>query len=462
MIRVFNVHFPSRTLFLAVSEALLIFLALLAATFAEFGEKTSAVLAGENGFFKIALAALVCLLCMYYYDLYDSAVLTSPREVVTRLVQVLGTACVALAVLYYIYPEAGLGVDVFLMGIVFVGVVVAGWRRLFFALNRSPRWAERAVFIGEGPLATSLAAEMEKRPELGVRLLGYVSQGTDAAGVNGLPRLGTVEQLPMLVAPRRISRVIVAMNDRRGSLPVEALLHIKTRGILIQDGADVYEAVAGKVALDSLRPSWLLFSPGFRVSQAVLLYKRVFAFVLSLVGLLLTAPLMGIITLAIWLDSGRPVIFRQKRIGKDAQSFILYKFRSMRSGSDADGRCLPAQEKDERFTRVGRWLRRTRLDELPQLYNILRGDMHFVGPRPFVPEQEQECARQIPFYSQRWSVKPGATGWAQIHRGYCATLADNTEKLAYDLFYIKNLSIGLDLLILFQTTKTLLLGRGAR
>jgi lipopolysaccharide/colanic/teichoic acid biosynthesis glycosyltransferase len=252
------------------------------------------------------------------------------------------------------------------------------------------------------------------------------------------------------------------MEDRRRALPVETLLRMKTRGILVQDGSDVYEAVTGKVPLDSLRLSWLLFSPGFRVSQSMLLYKRVASLVISTLGLVVTLPLMGLIALAIRLDSEGPVIFRQKRIGQDGKAFTLYKFRSMRTGTDPDEQIVPAQENDERFSRVGRWLRRNRLDELPQLYNILRGDMCLVGPRPFVPEQEEECVHQIPFYSQRWSVKPGATGWAQVHNGYCATLDDNREKLAYDLFYIKNLSLGLDVLILFETIKILVLGRGAR
>ncbi len=463
MIRVFNVHFSNRTLLLAASEALLIFLALLAATFVGFGNKTGAILDYGNGFFRIALASVVCILCMYYYDLYDFSALISPREVVTRLVQVLGTACLILALVYYTYPAVGLGGGIFLIGIAFVGLFLAVWRRLFLAVNRSPRLAERALVLGESPLATSLADEIQKHPELGVRLIGYVGSGLDSAGtVNGLRRIGTVEQLPTLVDSKQINRVIVTMSDRRGALPVEALLHLKTRGVLIQDGADVYEAVTGKVPVDSLRLSWLLFSPGFRLSPAMLVYKRVSSLVFSSLGLLLASPVMGLIALATWFDSGGPIIFRQKRLGKDGKPFTLYKFRSMRHGADPDGKPTPARQKDDRFTRVGRWLRLTRLDELPQLYNILRGDMHFIGPRPFVPEQEEECLRRIPFYSQRWSVKPGATGWAQIHRGYCASLKDNAEKLGYDLFYIKNLSVGLDLLIGFQTIKILVLGRGAR
>jgi lipopolysaccharide/colanic/teichoic acid biosynthesis glycosyltransferase len=213
------------------------------------------------------------------------------------------------------------------------------------------------------------------------------------------------------------------------------------------------------VPVSHLRLSWLLFSEGFYVSPAKLLMKRFSSLVVSITCLILTLPVMGLIALAIRLNSPGPVFFRQKRIGKDGKAFLLYKFRSMYVDADP---VKPALEGDARITKVGNFLRRVRLDELPQLFNILRGDMYFVGPRPFVEAAEEECVRKIPFYGQRWTISPGLTGWAQIHNGYCATLEDNIEKLGYDLFYIKNMSLGLDLLILFQTTKILLLGRGAR
>ena len=463
MIKLFHVYFPTRTLLLAASEAFLIVLAFLTAALAWLAGETRFWLNYERGFLKIAIVSIACWLCMYYYDLYDSIVLRSLRETLTRLVQVLGTACVILALFYYAYPGVRMARGTFLTGIVLVGLLLAAWRNLFLTLNRSPRLVERTVILGEASLASFLAEEIEKRPELGMRLLGLVSHPDDPAhSLNGLRRLGGVEDLPALIDRERITHVIVAMRDRRRKLPVEDLLRLKTRGVLVQDGADLYEAVTGKVLLDSLQLSWLLFSPGFRLSWAMLLYKRVFSLIFSLLGLLLALPLMGLIAVAICFDSAGPIIFRQKRLGQEGKPFTLLKFRSMRNEADPDGKPVPARENDDRFTRVGRWLRRTRLDELPQLYNILRGDMHFIGPRPFVPEQEEECLRQIPFYSQRWSVKPGATGWAQIHRGYCASVKDNAEKLAYDLFYIKNPSIGLDLLILFETMKILLLRRGAR
>jgi lipopolysaccharide/colanic/teichoic acid biosynthesis glycosyltransferase len=252
------------------------------------------------------------------------------------------------------------------------------------------------------------------------------------------------------------------MNDRRSKLPVQELLALKTSGIMIQEGSDFYEITTGKLPIDTLRLSWLIFSPGFQVSKLMLIYKRLFSLILAAVALIVLLPVMALVALAIWLDTRGSVIFRQPRIGKDGLPFTVYKFRTMHDGADLGGDPLPVQENDARITRVGQWLRRFRLDETPQLFNILLGHMYFVGPRPFVPNQELELARQIPLYTQRWTVKPGATGWAQVQRGYCASLEDNNEKLAYDLFYIKNMSIGLDLLILFKTLKIVLSGQGSR
>jgi lipopolysaccharide/colanic/teichoic acid biosynthesis glycosyltransferase len=256
------------------------------------------------------------------------------------------------------------------------------------------------------------------------------------------------------------------MGNRRGKLPIEQLLELKAQGVIVEDGSDFYETLAGKIPLESLRPSQLVFGPGFFVNGTLLFYKRVSSILISLICLIPALPLMGLTALAIWFDSGAPILFRQKRVGKAGKIFTLYKFRSMRTegngNANGNGKVQPALEDDKRITRVGRWIRRLRIDELPQLYNVLRGDMHFVGPRPFMVEEEEELARQIPFYKYRWVTKPGVTGWAQIHRPYCATLEDNQDKLSYDLFYIKHMSVGLDLLILFKTVKILLWRRGAR
>lgn len=462
MIRLLNAYFPARTLFLGISEACLVTLAFVAATIARLGANDAGLMLNyEQGFLKISVVAVMFIICMYYFDLYDSSILANHREVITRVIQVLGTVCILLAVLYYVYPPLELGRGIFLIGFVLVAVLLLFWRRLFLKLNSLPQFAERALILGDGELAGSLKSELKSRSELGIRLVGEMNIADDCTGrPTSAPE--RIEEFLHSVNNFHPNCVIVAMGDRRGKLPVEALLQLKSQGVRIRDGADMYEAVTGKVPIESLRLSWLLFSPGFRVAGPLLIYERVFSLVVCVVSLALTLPLMVLVALAIRCDSAGPIIFRQKRVGQNGKLFTLYKFRTMVDGADGNGNHRPAEATDNRFTRVGRVLRRIRIDELPQLLNILRGDMHVVGPRPFVPDQEEECLEKIPYYRQRWVVRPGATGWAQVNRGYNATIDDNKEKLAYDLYYIKNISIGLDLLILFKTMKILLLGRGAR
>ena len=462
MIRFGNVYFPARTLLLGASELLLVYLAFTMAVIARFGGDADLVLGDQHGLYKIALVAGVYLLSMYYLDLYDTNILCNRHQVLTRLLQVLGLGSVILAIIYYAYPDAQLARGTFLIGALIALPSMALWREAFLRVISSLHLCEKALIAGHGPLAVALSEELRKRRELGLEAVGYVDIANQEIGTVDLPYLGTLREVHEIVLRERISRVIISMSDRRGKLPLRELLTLKTKGVTIQDGADLYESITGKIQLETLRPAWLLFSSGFRVSRALLLYKRCLSFALSLVGLAVSLPLLIIAAIATSLDSKGPLIFRQKRVGKDGQLFYLYKFRTMVDGADASGTHRPAVEGDERFTRAGRWLRRTRIDELPQLYNILRGDMDLVGPRPFVQDQEEECVRQIPFYEQRWSVRPGATGWAQINYGYCASLKDNIEKTAYDLYYIKHVSIGFDMLILFQTIKILLLGRGGR
>ena len=462
MVRILNVYYPTRTLILAFGEVLIIYICFLLAV-AYFKLDPALFLTYEHGFYKIDIVCAVLMVCLYYHDLYDSLVVSNPREVVTRLIGTLGAACVIMGGVYYAFPAVRLDLSLLGLGILLSGVLLGAWRKAFLVLNSSDRWAERALILGSGSLAAYVSSEIEKRPAWAFRLVGFVADpSATSVEMNGLPWLGRVQELPELVKQKGVRRVILGMNERRGQMPVEMLLQLQAGGTIIQDGSDVYEALTGKVALDSLRLSWLLLSPRFQASQLMLAYKRVTSLLLATIGLLLTFPLMILIAVIIVLDSKGPVLFRQERVGQNGKRFKLNKFRTMRVGADADGQFKPAQANDPRVTRVGRWLRRTRLDELPQLFNIVLGDMYFVGPRPFVPNQEEECVAKIPFYSQRWNIKPGATGWAQVKRGYCATVEDNADKLAYDLFYIKNMSTGLDLLIAFETLKTLLLGRGGR
>jgi sugar transferase (PEP-CTERM system associated) len=464
VIRVLNAYFPRRTFFLGVSEAFLVALAFIVAIIARLGTTDAGLmLSYEQGFLKVAVVSVAFAICMYYFDLYDSAILSNRREVQSRLVQVVGTACLVLTGVYYIYPALELGRGIFFIGVLFVAVVLFLWRRLFLAVNSLPRLADRVLLLGDGSLAGQLSKEISHRPELALRIVGRMSeQKEDNGDTSGLDSVNGIENLSAYVRSHRVSRIIVATGDRNGKLPVGELLDLKSRGVIIQDASEVYEAITGKVPLESLRLGWLLFSPSFSDFRFVLIYKRVAAVLVSLIGLLLSLPLIPLVALAIKLSSKGPILYRQKRVGRQGIVFSCYKFRTMREDAEADVGATWASDNDPRITKIGSFLRRARLDEIPQLWNVLKGDMSLVGPRPERPEFVERFNQEIKYYNVRHTIRPGITGWAQVRYKYANTVEDSREKLRYDLFYVKNLSPGFDLLIFFYTIKTILLGRGAK
>jgi exopolysaccharide biosynthesis polyprenyl glycosylphosphotransferase len=463
MVKLFNTYYPKRIVLLAVSEILLVFVALYGVLLFYQRADLGAALSDGREFVQISVVALICIICLYYQDLYSPKSTDEPGQLLSRLARALGVACILVAGVYIVFPAAELKGGLAVIGISLIGGCLAVSHRVFTSLNRSQRWSTPTLVIGDGPLAAHVIDAIQKRPTLGLKLVGYVGQSRSPVSARDeVPHLGDVEELALLVSRVPVERIIVAMEDRRAKLPVEALLDLKTAGVAIQEGAEFYEFAMARIPVDNVRLSWLIFGPGFRVSKIRAFYKRLLSVILAAIGLVVLFPLTLLIALAIWIDSRGPVIFRQVRIGMHGVPFTLYKFRTMFNDADGDKGPVPVLFEDRRVTRVGKWLRRFRLDEIPQLYNILLGHMSLVGPRPFVPNQELPLAEQIPLYKQRWAIRPGATGWAQVQRGYCATLDDNVEKLAYDLFYIKNMSIGFDLLILFKTIKIVLAGIGGR
>jgi len=472
LIRLLNTYFPSRTIFLGVSEACLVAVAFLVATVLWFGaEDATVILNYEQGFFKILVVAAVFIICMYYFDLYDSSILSNRREVLIRLAQVPGTMCILLAVVYYLYPPLKLGRGIILIGLLFLVIIVLLWRSLFLEFNGSLQFAERTMIFGDEPSTSRLVRELNSRPELGLRVGGRILvAGTGSYELNcgcsspdDVPEAAiTDEDFLAAIGHHRVNRIIVALDDRRGRLPVELLLSIKGRGVLIQDGTDFYEQVTGKIPIESLRLGALLFSSGFHISRFLEIYKRLASIAVSILGLILSLPLLPFVALAIKLTSPGRLLYQQRRVGRNDSVFYCYKFRTMRADAEADTGPTWTGDEDPRITSVGRFLRITRLDEIPQLWNVLKGDMSLVGPRPERPEFIQWLKQEIPYYNLRHTVRPGITGWAQIKYRYGNSIEDTREKLRYDLFYIKNMAPGLDALILFQTIKTILLGRGAK
>ncbi|MBZ5643272.1 MAG: TIGR03013 family PEP-CTERM/XrtA system glycosyltransferase [Acidobacteriia bacterium] len=472
MIRLLHAYFPVRTLFLGISEALLVSLAFAAATVARLGaDGAGYALNQQHGSMKIFFISVAFVVCMYYFDLYDSAILGNRREALIRLTQAMGAVYGLLLLVYYVYPPLELGREIFAIGLALVSLSLFFWRGLFWKINRIPDFADRVVILGDGPLADLLEQEYQARPELGLRVVGRIAaaSGADAQPV-AVPgeRPGeaagkqAVEDLSRAVKFFRASSIVVAMGDRRGKLPVDALLAMKCRGLQVHDGADLYEAITGKVQTEYVRLGWLLFSPGCHASKIHLAYKRAASVFVSISGLILTLPLLPWIYLAIRLTSRGPVLYRQERVGRDGVEFHCYKFRTMRQDAEADTGPTWAADDDPRITRVGAFLRSARLDEIPQLWNVLRGDMCLVGPRPERPEFVSALRGEIPYYDLRHTVRPGITGWAQVRHKYASSAEDAREKLRYDLFYIKNMSMGLDLLVFFQTIRVILWARGAK
>ena len=472
MIRLFHAYVPVRTFVLGVSEACLIVISFVVAAVFRLGTNDASVtLQYEHGFLKIVVLTAAFILCMHYFDLYDSYVLSSKSEVLTRLLQVLGSVCILLAFVYYFYPPLELGRGIVLIGLPIVLVLLILWRGVFAAFNQGPRFAQRTLIFGDELAATRLLHEVGARPELGLNIVGRISVVSNrnyelqCDPVHPCRRYnGTIsdQELTAAVREERVNRIIVALDDRRGRLPVELLLLMKSRGVLVQDGIELYEKITGKIPVESLRLGTLLFSSGFHLSHFVVVYKRSVSIAVSAVGLILTLPLLPLIALAIKLSSHGPILYHQKRVGRNDVAFYCHKFRTMRADAEADSGPAWAADDDPRITTVGRFLRTTRLDEIPQLWNVLKGEMSLVGPRPERPEFIEKLKQEIPYYSLRHTVRPGITGWAQIRYKYGSSVEDAREKLRYDLYYIKQMSFGLDAWILFDTIKTILLGRGAR
>jgi sugar transferase (PEP-CTERM system associated) len=302
----------------------------------------------------------------------------------------------------------------------------------------------------------------DRRHELGVELVGFVDSEARAQPGPGPTFLGTIDTIPQIVRGRHVDRVVVSLGDARGKLSMDKLLEIKlNEGVRFDHLASVYEEYTGKIAIENLRPSWLVFSEGFRKTTTLLAIKRVFDLVLASIGLLILLPVLLIVAFLNKLLSPGPALYSQVRVGQNGRPFVVYKFRSMRPDAESKTGAVWASPDDPRVTPVGRVLRRTRLDELPQLWNVLRGDMSFVGPRPERPEFVSALTEQIPYYGQRHVVRPGLTGWAQIRHRYGGSVDDAVQKLQYDLYYVKHISIAFDAFIVLETLKTVMVRKGS-
>jgi sugar transferase, PEP-CTERM system associated/exopolysaccharide biosynthesis polyprenyl glycosylphosphotransferase len=386
------------------------------------------------------------------------------RELVLRLVQALGFAWIALALMFYAFPDLMIGRGVALIALPLALTLMVTWRLSIHWFLGHPAFGERILIVGSGNLAVEVAREVLDRPDAGYRIVGFVGTDAELLGKSLInPRvIGITSELAEIVKRENIDRIVVAMGERRGLLPTEKLLKLSLAGtVSIEEGATFYERVTSRVSLNMMRPSWLIFSGRGREARLSGLVRSFVHRLVALIGAALSLPIVLLTAVLIKLDSRGPIFYRQERVGTNGKPFVLLKFRSMRVDAEQDGPVW-ASKHDDRTTRIGRIIRKIRVDEIPQFWNILRGEMNFVGPRPERPHFVAQLAEEIPYYEQRHLIPPGLTGWAQIKYPYGASIEDARQKLQYDLFYVKNQSLMLDAIVLFETVKIILFGRGAQ
>jgi sugar transferase (PEP-CTERM system associated) len=462
VIRLFKVYYPLRTLVLLVGEAMILLVSFVAGMLLvqqlrglDYGLlRVSNELFIEGGYLKIVAVTGVVLLFSHWFDRYDSSSIGKKWDHISGLLLVPG---LLLAAVGFIYPSVLPRNWSALTGLfIILTLTLLSWRAAYAWMVQQPFLRERVYVLGTGERAERLVTGL-REPTLGIEVVGC------SGDVEGeLTRDSVASHLLGLARGKGVHRVIVAMPDRRGTLPVQELLDLRLGGVKVEEATSWLERIDGRIEVEQLYPSWLIFAEGFRFSSFFRLLRRALNFLFALAGTVISLPLLPFIVLAVKLDSSGPVLYRQQRVGRRGRIFHCYKFRTMRQDAEADTGATWALDDDPRITRVGKFLRASRLDEIPQLWCVLKGDMHFVGPRPERPEFVEWLSKEIPYYGVRHVVRPGITGWAQVQYKYGNTLEDAREKLQYDLFYIKNASLALDLLIMFQTIKIVLLGRGAQ
>ena len=467
LVRVGRQYVPRTTLLLALSETLLIIASLTLATVIRFldARVVREYLAQQWSHF--AVIVVVCQLGFYYNDMYDRRALTKRSLLLIRLLRAMGVTLLALMVLYYIFPALRVERGVVLLAAFIISAAMVGWRVVLYRRRSFSRSIERVLFLGTSTSGIGLTYEIMRAPELQYKIVGFLDE--KAGRFDNPPArplvspgiIGGIDQLEEVIEREQVDRLIISLSERRGVMPIHQLTALKLQGLPIEDAQSMRERITGRIMLDHLQPSWLISSDGFQKSSFVMAVKRTTDIVISAILVLLCAPVMLLTAIAIRLESDGPALFKQQRVGLGGRTFRIFKFRSMRQGSEK-GTPSWTSNSDPRITRIGNIIRKFRIDELPQLLNILRGEMSLIGPRPEVPYFCELLEREIPYFNQRHTVRPGLTGWAQVKYQYGASLEEARVKFEYDLFYIKNLSLLLDLSIIFETAKVVLLGRGAK
>ena len=460
MVRLFRVFIPVVSLFLLASEALLVTGAFVGAAFLELPYADVYFMTG-GGVLCVGLVVLTIVIGLYLQDLYSDILVHSKILLVQQLCFVMGAAFLLQAAISYVNRNLRMPLHVMVPGSLFALGLIFAWRLLFSTYALQVVGGERLLLVGSSPLLANISQHLKEHPEKGVQIIGLLND-CDDRDMGPVKNLGRLESLCEVAAATRPTRIVVGMLERRNRLPVPELLDLRFSGHLVEEVATAYERVCGRVPIRELRPSQLIYNGDFGRIRHTMVYQTIANRLMSVTGIILTAPLMLLTALAVRLSSPGPILYRQVRVGLGGKPFTLFKFRSMRADAEAGTGAVWAAKDDPRVTIVGRIIRKIRFDELPQLWNVLKGEMSIVGPRPERPEFVETLIEKVPYYRQRHAVRPGITGWAQISYKYGDTVEDTMIKLEYDLYYIKHRSFSLDLYIIFHTLKAMLLSRGAQ
>jgi len=415
VIRLFKVYYPLRTLVLLAGEALIVWVSFVLGTMLR-SQDSWLLLNVEGGYLKILAVTGIVLLLSHWLDLYDASSLDKNWEQGLRILVVMGFVALALSAVGFLFPGFMPGA---LLGLIILTITLFCWRGAYCWMVKQPFLRERVYVLGTGERAERLVRGLRQRSTLGIEVVGWTGS------IEGeLTRESVVSDLLSQARGAGVHRVIVAMPDRRGTLPVEELLDLRLEGVRVEEATSWLEKISGRIEVEQLYPSWLIFAEGLRFSAAFRVLRRVLNFSVALIALLVSLPLLPFIVLAVKLGSPGPALYRQQRVGRRGKVFYCYKFRTMRQDAEADTGATWAADDDPRITRVGKFLRASRLDEIPQLWCVLKGDMHFVGPRPERPEFVEWLSKEIPYYVVRHMVRPGITGWAQVQYKYGNTPED--------------------------------------
>jgi len=462
MIQLFRVFVPASIVGLLFSEFFLVYLCYAGASFlavviADASSGPFNFLQSDYAYLRVAIVVISVMLGMYFQDLYARIHVSSGVLLFQQVGTAIGIALIVQGLLTYLLQgDWSTSRGVMFFGSILTLFLIPTSRILYSSVGLESLGAQRILFLGASDANLEIARQIVERPEVGLRNLGFVDNGEEAGDLPGGRLLGGIPQLSNLAEQLKPDAIVVGLAGRLQELPVDQMLQLRFSGVRFEEAPATFETRFGRVLTRQLRPSQLIYSTDFGPRRHSSFWHTAYSLLFTVTLLAVFAPVMLLVALLVKLTSRGPALFRQTRVGLNDRTFSLYKFRSMYADAEATTGAVWAQKADPRVTPVGRWLRTLRLDELPQLFNVLRGDMLLVGPRPERPEFVDTFRGQIPFYRYRHAVKPGITGWAQINYQYGATLEDTIVKLEYDLYYIKHRSLSLDTLIILRTLKVML------